>query len=792
MMIKKVILLCLVVFQSWSIYGQAVENKSTLTIPQIMQGEKFIGYSPSNIFWSDDSKSIYFTWNPKGEKVKSLYKIGVNDAKPTLVTVEEQQEMPSSRGVFNEARTQKVYTKNGDVFLLNVASNENKQITNTLDYEFNPLFSGDEKHIIYTKSNNLYRWNIAEGTTTQLTDFQKGSKKSEKKLPSNEQWLNDDQLEHFEILNHRKEVRELQKEQREALKPNRPKTIYYGKKSIGNIRISPNLKYVTYRLTKRASAKSTKVPEFVTESGYLNDLRSRSKVGSPQSTYEMGVYDIEKDTSFVLDTKQIEGIYDKPAFLKEYHKDTSAFESLYKKPRKVIFHGPIFSSKSEAIIEIKALDNKDRWIMSLDLGNGKMTLLERQHDDAWIGGPGIVGWNGVPGNVGWLNEESIFYQSEKTGYSHLYCMNLKSGQKKQLTKGDFEIIEADLSNDKKHFYITSNKENAHEHHFYKMPVKGGKMMKITDKVGGHQVVMSPDEQRLAIRFSTSNQPWELFLMENKAKAAMTQLTNSTTADFKKYKWRQPKIVYFTAADGVKVPARLYEPEGEKKTKSAVVFVHGAGYLQNVHQWWSGYYREFMFHNILVDNGYTVLDIDYRASNGYGRDWRTAIYRHMGGKDLSDQIDGAKYLTEELDIDKDKIGIYGGSYGGFITLMALFNEPNTFKSGAALRSVTDWAHYNHAYTSNILNTPAEDSIAYRRSSPIYHAAGLQNQLLILHGMIDTNVQFQDVVRLSQRLIELGKDDWEMAVFPMERHGFVEPSSWSDEYKRIFKLFQTTLK
>ena len=441
MMIKKVILLCLVVFQSWSIYGQAVENKSTLTIPQIMQGEKFIGYSPSNIFWSDDSKSIYFTWNPKGEKVKSLYKIGVNDAKPTLVTVEEQQEMPSSRGVFNEARTQKVYTKNGDVFLLNVASNENKQITNTLDYEFNPLFSGDEKHIIYTKSNNIYRWNIAEGTTTQLTDFQKGSKKSEKKLPSNEQWLNDDQLEHFEILNHRKEVRELQKEQREALKPNRPKTIYYGKKSIGNIRISPNLKYVTYRLTKRASAKSTKVPEFVTESGYLNDLRSRSKVGSPQSTYEMGVYDIEKDTSFVLDTKQIEGIYDKPAFLKEYHKDTSAFESLYKKPRKVIFHGPIFSSKSEAIIEIKALDNKDRWIMSLDLGNGKMTLLERQHDDAWIGGPGIVGWNGVPGNVGWLNEESIFYQSEETGYSHLYCMNLKLGQKKQLTKGDFEIIE---------------------------------------------------------------------------------------------------------------------------------------------------------------------------------------------------------------------------------------------------------------------------------------------------------------------------------------------------------------
>ena len=125
-------------------------------------------------------------------------------------------------------------------------------------------------------------------------------------------------------------------------------------------------------------------------------------------------------------------------------------------------------------------------------------------------------------------------------------------------------------------------------------------------------------------------------------------------------------------------------------------------------------------------------------------------------------------------------------------MAQFTAPGVFKSGAALRSVTDWAHYNHGYTSNILNTPVEDSIAYRRSSPIYFAEGLKGHLLILHGMVDVNVQFQDVVRLSQRLIELGKDNWEMAVFPMEDHGFIEPSSWADEYKRIYRLFDKTLR
>jgi dipeptidyl aminopeptidase/acylaminoacyl peptidase len=164
---------------------------------------------------------------------------------------------------------------------------------------------------------------------------------------------------------------------------------------------------------------------------------------------------------------------------------------------------------------------------------------------------------------------------------------------------------------------------------------------------------------------------------------------------------------------------------------------------------------------------------------------------MGGKDLSDQVDGAKYLMQQHGVEAGRIGIYGGSYGGFITLMALFNQGDLFTSGAALRSVTDWAHYNHGYTANILNTPEEDPIAYRRSSPIYFAEGLKGNLLIAHGMLDVNVHFQDVVRLSQRLIELKKDNWEMAVYPIEDHGFVTPSSWTDEYKRILKLFNNTL-
>ncbi|HEX4936934.1 MAG TPA: prolyl oligopeptidase family serine peptidase, partial [Gemmatimonadaceae bacterium] len=154
-------------------------------------------------------------------------------------------------------------------------------------------------------------------------------------------------------------------------------------------------------------------------------------------------------------------------------------------------------------------------------------------------------------------------------------------------------------------------------------------------------------------------------------------------------------------------------------------------------------------------------------------------------------DAVQWLKQQHGIDPERVGIYGGSYGGFITLMALFTEPKSFGAGAALRSVTDWAHYNHGYTGRILNLPQDDTLAYRRSSPIFFAEGLEDPLLMAHGMVDVNVHFQDIVRLTQRFIELGKTRWELAVYPVEDHGFVRPDSWSDEYRRIFELFEATL-
>ena len=178
-------------------------------------------------------------------------------------------------------------------------------------------------------------------------------------------------------------------------------------------------------------------------------------------------------------------------------------------------------------------------------------------------------------------------------------------------------------------------------------------------------------------------------MPNRAGAAAVRVTTSTSEEWRAFKWIEPQFVTYTARDGAEVHARLFTPEmaGAKRDPAApaVVFVHGAGYLQNAHKYWSSYYREYMFHNLLASRGYVVLDPDHRASAGYGRDWRTAIYRHMGGKDLEDVVDGAKYLSTSK-VNAKRIGVHGGSYGGF-TLMAMFTTPS-FAAGAALRPVTD--------------------------------------------------------------------------------------------------------
>jgi dipeptidyl aminopeptidase/acylaminoacyl peptidase len=784
-MLKKIFLL-----QSLLWIFSLAQAQTPLSVDYIMRDPKWMGTFPSAHFWSSDSKQIYFNYNPEKNLADSLYKIdAVAGAKPIKVSLQEERTLKKDE-IYSADESLKLYKKGNQVLLEDLK----KKKTTTLFDWYGPLeklkFLANEQYISFSSELNFYRFDRFTNRLEKLTSIASGSKPAKAKPAESGKinFLEQENLALLEEVRKRKEAQKASQAYRGSIiEATTEEFVFYTEgKNLSNLQLSADARFVTFSVfTPPAAAnKGTKVPDYTAASGYTEDLNTRPKVGTAAGKVEIGIYDLQRDTVYYVNTATLPGIKDAPDYRADYPERTWEVKN-----RELSLTGPTFSPDgTKAVIQARAVDNKDRWIASIDLTTGALTTLDRQRDEAWIAGPGI-GWGGT---LGWLlDSKHLYFQSEESGYSHLYLVDVTTKEKKALTAGKFEVFDPFLSKDKKSWYLTTSEVHPGERHFYRMPLMGGKMEQLTTMVGENQIVLSPDEKQLAILHSYSNVPAELYVQENKVGAKPIRLTSGQSEEFKNYAWRDPKLVTFKAQDGAMVPARLYTPEPSKKNGAAVIFVHGAGYLQNVHKWWSSYFREYFFHNLLTDLGYTVLDIDYRGSAGYGRDWRTGIYRHMGGKDLSDQVDGANFLIQQQGVEAGRIGIYGGSYGGFITLMALFNHGDLFTSGAALRSVTDWAHYNHGYTANILNTPEDDPLAYRRSSPIYFAEGLKGNLLIAHGMLDVNVHFQDVVRLSQRLIELKKDNWEMAVYPVEDHGFVTPSSWTDEYKRILKLFNTTL-
>lgn len=762
-------------------FAQETPNISSLKLDEIMKGYDFIGHSPENISWSQDGLKIIYEVQQGNHQPKQKLFYNITTKKTDTIPFEAWYKSTPPTETNSTLKKYDFYLYNGCIYAFIPRSRSVELIYQTSTPVTSLQFIPESENFYFVQSNGLFKMNGVTRSVRQILSFQKGKDPA---MDKSNDFLHSQQEELFVYIRDEKLDEKVEKETSKLTHPSVP-VVYIGESSIDNIQISGDGMYITFRLTDNPTNKHTEVAEFITDDGFVKNIQARAKVGAIEPTHKLGIYSIEKDSSYFVDFSKLSHLRDKPSFLKEYGDNQLQYEN----DRKFIMHEMVYSHNGlKNALDIRSYDNKDRWIVSINLQTGNMREIEHQHDDAWIGGPGISGWNMASGTLGWFFDNNwIYFQSEESGYSHLYSLQTETLERRQLTSGNWEVHNAELSDNGYMFYLTANKMHPGNREFYHFNLKTQEMIPVLTTEGAFEVTVSPNEKFLAFLYSTKNQPRELYFMKNEVGAVPVKLTSSQTKEFQNYSWYNPKVVTFQAQDGKNVYARLYEPEISKKNGAALIFVHGAGYLQNAHNYWSDYYREYMFHNMLRDNGFTVLDIDYRASEGYGRDWRTDIYRHMGGKDLSDQMDGRKYLIQQLDIDSSRIGIYGGSYGGFITLMALLTEPGKFKCGAALRSVTDWAHYNHEYTSNILNEPANDPQSYLKSSPIYFAHNLQDRLLMLHGMVDDNVQFQDVVRLSQRFIELGKENWELAVYPVEAHGFQRSDSWTNEYRRIYELF-----
>ncbi len=753
-----------------------------LTIASIMRGPELVGESPTAVRWTDDGRWIYFRWRPGGGKwsdQRDLYRVGAAGGEPEKIAPAAADSLAVlfAPGALSPDRRQRVSEVGGDLYLVDRRTMGIRRLTRTTDAERSPSFSRDGRTVLFNRQDNTFALSLTDGSIRQLTDLRPGPAPAEEKEPEGHRaFLRTQQEELFEHIrtDRQREAREKEERERREAAGLRPTHLARGERVQS---LDPNATgtYVAVTVTRpEEDAERVNVPDWVTTSGYTEDIRTRTKVGDALSATRIGILDTSTGETLWLSLPlRDETVEDEngPAL------STLAFVAWN-------------DAGSHGLIQAVSYDYNYRWLYAVDAGSGEVTVLDELFDEAWVAGPcffGCAGW--LPGSG------RAYFVGEESGYAHLYTIAPDGSDLRQITSGPWEVLSVEIPEARNRFILRTNETSPFDQHVYRMEFDGSGRTALTSGDGSFDATPSPDASRMAVVHSRSNRPPELFVGPMRAGADLQQVTVSPTPEWLVFPWKEAEIVHVTAEDGTRVPARIYRPAdvGARPNGAGVIFVHGAGYLQNVHRFWSGYYREYMFHHFLAAHGYTVLDIDYRGSAGHGRDWRTAIYRWMGGKDLSDQVDGARYLAASEGVDPARVGIYGGSYGGFITLMALFTAPDHFKAGAALRSVTDWAHYNHPYTGRILNLPQEDEEAYERSSPIYFAENFRpdQHLLMAHGMVDTNVHFSDVVRLSQRLIELGKENWELAVYPVESHGFVEPTSWTDEYRRIFELFERTI-
>lgn len=761
------------------------QERPKLTIEKIMAGQDFIGTPPSSPVWAVDGKTLYFRWKKPGDKTAEIYAVSLVNTVPVKISREKILENPPVggasrfRGFFgfgrlgsfwqwDKNRQRLLVNQNGDIFLHHLTTRKTEQLTATDQAESSLGFTFDQKKIYFRSDDNIFVMSLTDRHLRQLTSFTREKQPESPKPTEIQKWYQQQQRAlfkdifrmGFESFGRGGSVADLLPPLSKS--PVRRKPFLLAE----NQRIliaepSPDEKYVLFIITETVtSARNTIVPSYVTGSGYTETISSHTKAAENPQLTRLGIMNVENGKVSWVDYGQGERQVN---------------------PRQWLWS----PDGKKCLLAAQSEDRKDAWLFLLDLTTGKTAVLENVHDEAWVGPLGLTNifW--------WPDSRHISYISEQNGYAHLYQLAVDSREKKMLTDGQYEVTQAELSRDGQKIYLVSSEVHPGERHLYSLDLKTGRKTQLTSLTGLNEFYLSPDEKAVAIIHSYSTVPPELYLQSLAPASRPKQVTMSTTEEFRAYSWYDPEIITFKACDGKEVYARLFKPDPPHPGRPAVIFIHGAGYLQNAHRGWSTYEREFMFNNLLRDKGYFVLDIDYRGSSGYGRDFRTGIYRHMGGKDLDDVVDGAKFLIEKYQVNPQVIGCYGGSYGGFLTLMAMFTT-DIFQAGAALRPVTDWAHYHPNYTVDILNLPQKDPEAYRQSSPIYFAGGLKGNLLICHGMVDTNVHFQDTVRLIQRLIELGKENWEVAIYPAENHSFRNISSWVDEYWRIFKLFETHLK
>lgn len=386
------------------------------------------------------------------------------------------------------------------------------------------------------------------------------------------------------------------------------------------------------------------------------------------------------------------------------------------------------------------------------------TLLE-EHNDTWIN---------LNNDITFLKTGEFIWASESSGFKHFYLSDQNGGLICQLTSGDWLVTEVVGVDEDSHIvYFIATKESVLERHLYAVSLDGGDVKKLTENAGWHSVVFSPDFKYFVDTFNNLETAPRVALHNNDGSLIATLFEN-TGNTAQELGLTPPELFSFKNREGTELFGAVYLPPqlNPDQKYPLIVTVYGGPHAQRVMNHWN--LTVDLRAQYLAQQGFVVLCVDNRGSANRGLLFEGAISRLTGFAEVDDQVDGVNYLAANRPyVDKNRAGVYGWSYGGYMTLMCLLRAPETFKVGVAGAPVTDWRGYDTHYTERYMGTPENNLEGYDKSSVLSYVEQLQGHLLLIHGMVDENVHFRHTARLIQALTAAQKT-YDLVIYPEERH------------------------
>jgi dipeptidyl aminopeptidase/acylaminoacyl peptidase len=471
------------------------------------------------------------------------------------------------------------------------------------------------------------------------------------------------------------------------------------------------------------------------------------------------------------------------------------------------YGGLAWVDNAHLVFDGQSADFKSYFIYLADTASGNTKTIHEIHEEKFWS---IPDW-GEAGAQPWPspNGKWIAFLSDQDGWDHLYVMPASGGDAVQVTKGKFEAWRPAWSHDSTRIAFDANVEDH----------PGDRVLgiaKIGDDPAHAEITYIPAEPgtniephwsegdgRLVYQHTDSRNSADLYTVgTNPGTPPPVRLTDSMPAGMDRSQFVEPQFVHFPGPDGQQVPGWLFVPKNINKNVKhpAILWIHGDGVNQNYDGWHvqRNYAVYYSIHQYFLQKGYVVFAPDYRGSIGYGRDWRTGVYMDVGGKDAKDAWMGANYLKTLPYVDADRIGVWGLSYGGFFTLIAMTDQPKLFRAGVDVAGVTDYTmYYSDPYhgdwTASRIGTPEQNPQVYANASPLSHIDRLERPLLVLHGTADVNVPFLESVWLIDEALKKHKGDLiSFMIYPGEFHYFTREHVLRDAWHRVDDFFDLHLR